>query len=238
MKNEGMIRMEGVLHKHLKGVALMWLKEKVTDLVAPEVKLFVKRKKLKADAAGINMKRKEIRFIEVKTSKKDLKRDEDLWKDAFSYVHLGTYAYILSPEGVLEAGDLPPGYGWLEVDERDGVHVRKKPVKNSAPGVGWETMMKRVGRAVTNAYLYSVVHKEERDHTDGVFQTRSKAHLISLTCFSCKERRKYVVSPADSHVSCKHCCEVTPLDKGRKHVISRFNQSFHDELSSAIHRQS
>jgi hypothetical protein len=146
--------MESLQHLHLKNLALYWLKQKTTDLVAAEVKLFVKRKKLIADAVGVNLKRKEVRFIEVKVSKQDLKRDVLLSDPSFGYHHLGTYAYIMSPLGVLEDADIPAGYGWLVVDENDVITVIKNPKKNTTPKLRFDTILKRTCRALTNCYLF------------------------------------------------------------------------------------
>ncbi|GAE24942.1 hypothetical protein JCM9140_908 [Halalkalibacter wakoensis JCM 9140] len=73
--------MESKAHKHLKTQALYWLKGKMTDLCANEVKLFVHRKRFKADAVGINLKRKEVRIIEVKVTRSDFLRDDVLHSD-------------------------------------------------------------------------------------------------------------------------------------------------------------
>ena len=229
--------MESQTHKHLKRVALLWLKGKVTDITAPEVKLFVKRKKLLADAVGLNVKRKEVRFIEVKTSKQDLKRDELLFDHHFSYAKLGNYAYIMSPMEVLNAEDIPAGYGWLEVDDNDEVFVRKNPVKNNKLGMQWDTILKRAGRAITNTFLFTETNKEQKDITDGLYSKKPKAQLISLTCLSCRQRNKYIVSLDESSVSCKSCKKDTPLEKGRKYIITQYNDDFIAELESAIERK-
>jgi hypothetical protein len=149
--------LESTTHKELKELAAHWLKGKVTDLVSNEVKLFVKRKKLVADAVGINLKKKEVRFIEVKVSKADLRRDALLSDERFSYAKIGHYAYIMSPVGVLDPEDIPPGYGHLEVHEGGAVHVVKKPQKNSTCALRYDTVLKRSIRALTNAYLYKQI---------------------------------------------------------------------------------
>jgi hypothetical protein len=226
--------MEGNLHKHLKQIALLWLKGKVTDLTAPEVKLYVKRKKLLADAVGVNIKRKEVRFIEVKTSRQDLKRDEGLYDDRYSYAKLGNYAYIMSPVGVLDAEDLPEGYGWLEVDEDDQVVVRKNPHRNKKSSIQWDTLLKRTGRAITNTYLFSQTNREQKDHTSGEYTKKPVAQLIALTCLSCRVRHKYVTSFEQEHVTCKSCHNETTLSKGRKYVITQYNHHFLSELHEAI----
>lgn len=146
--------MESQTHQELKELALYWLKGKVTDLVSNEVKLYVRRKKLIADAVGINLKKKEIRIIEVKVSKADLKRDVLLYDDRFAYNKIGHYAYIMSPIGVLDPEDIPTGYGHLEVHENGEIIVVKNPKKNNVTCLRFDTVLKRTIRALTNAYLY------------------------------------------------------------------------------------
>ena len=158
--------MESELHKQLKELAMHWLKGKVTDLVACEVKLYVRRKKLVADAAGINLKKKEIRFIEVKVSKSDLKRDLLLYDEKFAYNRIGHYAYIMSPMGVLDPEDLPQGYGHLEVMPDGEVVVTRKPTKNGVTVLKFDTVLKRAIRALTNAYLYKKIPLKTKEELE------------------------------------------------------------------------
>ena len=116
--------MESHIHKHLKTQSLYWLKEKMTDLCDNEVKLFYRKNRFKADALGINMKRKEARIIEVKATRADFLRDEVLHSD-YGYHQMVHYAYLLTPEGLLSIEEVPKGYGLLEMDEYDKIVVKK-----------------------------------------------------------------------------------------------------------------
>lgn len=224
--------MESSRHRHLKSLALLWLKNKVTDLVASEVKLTIRRKKMRADAAGLNLSRKEIRFIEVKTSKKDLMRDRALWGTSTSYAALGHYAYILAPKGILTRSDLPEGYGLLEAGEDDSITVAKNPIKNPDPILRFETVLKRAARASTNTLLFREANLEKKDCTRGAYEGGCVAFLQASTCPTCCHRTTYVTSSDANEVQCKHCSSGFTLAKGRSYVISRYNETFYNELSS------
>ncbi|NEU32273.1 hypothetical protein GN156_16100 [bacterium LRH843] len=223
--------MESTIHKHLKKLSLYWLKEKMTDLCANEVKLYVKRNKMKADALGINMKRKEARIIEVKATRSDFLRDEIL-HSPLGYHTIADYAYLMTPEGLLSPGDIPKGYGWLEVDSYDTITVRRNPVRNPERTLTLETLIKRTGRAATNAVLFQELSKETKDVTGGSFSKDAKVQLISATCPSCKKRKKYLVKMDQQEVLCeaRGCKNQIPLDRARKHVITAYNQDFIETL--------
>lgn len=223
--------MESKVHKHLKKLSLYWLKGKVTDLCANEVKLYFRRKKLKADALGINLKRKESRIIEVKASRNDFLRDEVLHA-SYGYHAIADYAYLMTPVGLLTADEIPKGYGLLEVDEYDTITVRKNPVRNPKPIVTLDTLVKRTARAATNAVLFQELAKETKDLTEGVFSKEASVQLISATCPTCKKRHKYLVKVDQDDVACiaRGCKESIPLQRARVHVITSYNQVFLERL--------
>ncbi|ADU30310.1 hypothetical protein [Evansella cellulosilytica] len=227
--------MESSLHKHYKNQALYWLKAKMTDLCASEVKLYYRRKKVIADAVGINFKRKESRIIEVKVSKEDFRRDAIL--DApYSYYALSHYAYILTPKGLLLKEEIPKGYGLLEMDEFDNIAVKRKPVRNAKPIITLDTLVKRTGRAATNAFLFKELSRETKDDTKGAYAKGAVAHLISATCQHCKKRNKYIVKKEQDFVMCeiKSCSEMIPLNKARVHYITAYNQKFYKDLKKLM----
>lgn len=223
--------MESKLHYHLKHQALLWLKEKTTDLCATEVKFMVKRRKRTADAVGINMKRKESRIIEVKATRQDFLRDEVL-QGELGYEAVASYAYILTPQGLLQKEEIPAGYGLLEADEYDKISVIKRPVKNKAPKLRLETLIKRTGRAATNAFLYQQETRLSRDETDGAFKKNPVASLIRATCPKCKKRRPYLVTPDAEEVLCgaAKCDQLIHLAKARPFKVSSYNEEFLEEL--------
>jgi len=223
--------MESNLHKHLKNQAVYWLKTKMTDLCAAEVKLYYKRKKVKADALGINMKRKESRIIEVKVSREDFRRD-DVLLAPYSYHAIADYAYLLTPAGLLKTEEVPKGYGLLEIDEYDTIKVKRNPVRNPKPLLTLETLIKRTGRAATNAVLFQELSRETKDQTGGAFAKGARVHLISATCPSCKKRNKYLVKQDQENTLCKahRCKESIPLNRARVHQISSFNDTFFKEM--------
>ncbi|GAE36144.1 hypothetical protein [Halalkalibacter akibai] len=227
--------MESHIHKHLKKQSLYWLKEKMTDLCANEVKLFVRRKRLKADALGINIKRKEARIIEVKATRADFLRDEVLHAN-YGYHHIAHYAYIMTPPGLLATEEVPNGYGLLEIDEFDKIIVKKRPVRNPKPILTLDTLVKRTSQAATNALLFQELTKETKDVTEGEFAKGASVQLISATCPTCKKRRKYLVNVDQLEVQCRSrsCKTQIPLQKARMHVITKYNEAFFKQLTKLM----
>ncbi|MCK0473101.1 hypothetical protein [Halalkalibacter sp. APA_J-10(15)] len=223
--------MESNLHKHLKHQSLYWLKKKMTDLCANEVKLYIRRKRIIADSVGINMKRKEVRIIEVKATRQDFLRDETLLSD-YGYHNIAHYAYILTPENLLSIKEVPIGYGLLEIDEFDKITVKRNPKRNDKPMLKVDTLIKRTGRAATNAYLYKELSYETKDVTAGAFSKAATIFLISATCPTCKKRNKYLIVEGQETVTClvKKCQTNIPLAKARIHKITGYNQQFLDQL--------
>ncbi|KHF39972.1 hypothetical protein [Halalkalibacter okhensis] len=231
--------MESKIHKHLKTQSLYWLKAKMTDLCANEVKLFVHRKRFKADALGINLKRKEARIIEVKATRADFLRDDVLHSD-YGYHQIVDYAYLMTPVGLLSIEEIPKGYGLLEMDEYDNITVKKKPVRNPKPLLTLETLIKRTGRAATNAVLYQELSKETKDKTDGAFSRGAAIHLISATCPACKKRKKYLIQVNQDEVPCqaRGCKNIIPLSKARTHIITSYNKNFYKQINSLMNDKS
>lgn len=227
--------MESNMHEHIKKQALYWLKAKMTDLCANEVKLYIKRKKLKADALGINIKRKESRIIEVKVSRSDFLRDEALHA-SYGYHVIADYAYLMTPVGLIKNEEVPKGYGLLEIDEFDKITVKKNPVRNPKPLQTLDTLVKRTGRAATNALLFKDLSKETKDKTDGAFSKGAKVHLINATCPTCKKRKKYLVKTEQEEVQCvaRGCKNMIPLGRARVHFITSYNEAFFEELQALM----
>lgn len=230
--------MESTVHQHLKHQAVLWLKDKMTDLCAAEVKLSIQRRKRTADAVGINMKRKESRIIEVKATRQDFLRD-DVLKSDFGYHAVSHYAYILTPEGLLNKNDIPAGYGLLEADRYDRITVVKRPVKNKKPALKLETLIKRTGRAATNAYLFQQESRLSKDETDGVFKKKPIAHLVRATCPECKKRRPYVLPVEAKAAVCTtpRCQTIIELSKARPFHTASYNQQFLNDLHQALEKK-
>ncbi|MDQ0258094.1 hypothetical protein J2S74_005558 [Evansella vedderi] len=227
--------MESSHHEHFKKQALYWLKDKMVDLCANEVKLFARRKKLIADSLGINLKRKESRIIEVKVSRSDFLRDKVL--DApYGYHAIADYAYIMTPAGLISGEELPKGYGLLEIDEFDNIKVKRNPVRNPKPIITLDTLVKRTARAATNAVLFQELSKETKDHTKGAFSRGAHIHLVNATCPNCKKRNKYLIKTKQAHVNCKGrgCKKDIPLKQARVHIVTSYNKSFYDQMQTLM----
>lgn len=150
---------ESEKHKVLKQLALYWLKEKCHDLIANEVDFYYKRKNLIADAVGIDLKKKEIRTIEVKVSKQDLKRDINLFND-YSYTNFCHYSYILCPQNIIQKDEIPEKYGLLWIDEYNKIKVIKNPIKSEKLNIKYETTLRRTCKAISNSYLFKFLRLE------------------------------------------------------------------------------
>lgn len=145
---------EGKEHHRLKIVAMAYLKSKCKDLVATEVKFYNARSR--ADACGINLKRKEIRIVEVKTSRQDFLRDKklrDIKISCFNHCH---YFYIFCPWDIIKTNDIPNEYGLAYVDEQGNIKIIKSPKRNkNTLRTRFETILKNTCRAATNDLLFN-----------------------------------------------------------------------------------
>lgn len=151
---------EGVIHKKLKVVAMHFLKSKCTDLVAREVKF--KNMRSIADAVGINLKRKEIRIIEVKATKADYDRDKKLLNLDESYYKHCNYFYIMCPMGIIQLQDVPSEYGllWVNLDTNE-IIVKRSPKKYTGRlKTMFNTSLKYTIKAITNDLLFHYVYPE------------------------------------------------------------------------------
>jgi len=147
---------ESVKHKELKKHALYFLKDKVIDIVANEVKF--NNIRCIADAVGVNLKRKEIRIIEVKVTREDFFRDKKLFAEKHSYFNHAHYSYILCPHELIQPHEVPSGHGLLWIDDQRVITVIKKPTKNTKPlKTRFETTLKRSVRRLSNSLLYESV---------------------------------------------------------------------------------
>jgi Zn ribbon nucleic-acid-binding protein len=225
---------EGKVHKHLKQVALRWLKFKVTDLVGAEVKFH--NAYSVADAAGVNLKRKEVRIIEVKSSKADLKRDDKLFKKPTSYYYHAHYSYIMCPEGVLDKNDIPKYFGLLYVDDYDNVEVIKNPTKNKGRlKTYFKTTLRRTARALTNDKIFSKENIESYDRTNGHYKRKAKLWLIRTRCPDCKKHPKILIHEDNTNiVECPKCGTEIDLDKAKVNKVSGYNKKFIKQANNLI----
>lgn len=222
---------EGKVHKHLKDVAIRWLKFKVTDLVANEVKFW--NAKSVADAVGINLKRKEVRIIECKSSYNDFKRDDKLFKEKSSYYNHAHYSYIMCPTNIIPADELPYGYGLLYVDEYDNVEVIKNPIKNKGRlKTRFNTSLKRTARSLTNTYLFHEENKYNKDETHGKYKRKANILLISAVCPNCRKHTKELINKNKTkEITCRKCKTTIDLQKSKMKEITGFNKNFINKIN-------
>lgn len=217
---------EGEVHKHLKEVAINWLKTKVTDLIATEVDF--KNAYSIADAVGINLKRREVRVIECKATKGDFIRDTKLGGSKTSYCLHSHYAYIMCPVNVLGINEIPPGYGLLYVDEYDNVEMVKKPVKNTGRlKTMFDTTLRNTCRALTNTYLFHQQNKDHKDETGGKFSRKAEILYIAATCPKCrKSTRELIKKDVTKEIECDNCKAIIDISKAKVREITGFNKKF------------
>jgi hypothetical protein len=219
------IIIEGEVHKHLKHIALYYLKKLMTDLVANEVDF--KNAYSIADAVGLNLKRREIRVIECKATHADFIRDIKLYGNKTSYFLHAHYSYIMCPTDIISQDEIPYGYGLLYVDEYDNITIVKKPVKNTARlKTLFDTTLKRTARALTNTFLYHEQNKENKDETQGKFSRNANIILIAVRCPNCKKYMKELINKnVTKEVVCK-CKSKINLEKAKIREITGFNNTF------------
>lgn len=144
---------ESFMHKELKKYGMFYLKDKVIDIVAKEVKF--RNIRCIADVVGVNLKRKEVRVIEVKVTREDYFRDTKLFDEKTSYFNHAHYSYLLTPKNLIQVNELPDGYGLLWLNENNEIEVVKKPIKNKEKlKTRFETTLKRSVRRLSNELLY------------------------------------------------------------------------------------
>ena len=216
---------EGVLHKELKDIAMRWMKKQVTDIVCPEVEF--KNIKCIADVVGINFKRKEVRVIEIKSTRSDFIRDKKLFEEKTTYFYHSHYCYIMCPKNIINIDDIPYGYGLLWVDEYENIIIIKRPIKNKQKlKTMFETTLKNTAKKLTNLLLFSKENKEHKDETDGFFDKRSKIKMISIKCISCKKQVKDLINiEKNKAIHCK-CGAILDLESNKYREITGFNKSF------------
>lgn len=216
---------EGEVHAHLKTVALKFLKEKITDLVAVEVP-FGNAWSV-ADAVGINFKREEVRVVECKATKGDFLRDKKLFGNKTSYFYHAHYSYIMCPTDIIQPKEIPYGYGLLYVDEYDNITMVKKPIKNTARlKTLFKTTMKNTAKTLTNTTLYHKSNQENKDETQGKFSRNAKIKLIAVRCPGCKKYAKELIYEGKTtSIKCK-CKYEIDLTKAKIREITGFNDTF------------
>jgi hypothetical protein len=169
---------EGIVHKRLKIVALAFLKRQCIDIVSTETKFRIMRSV--SDACGINLKKKEVRVIEVKASLSDYRRDLKLFKLERSYYPHCNFFYIMCPTGVIKKEDVLKEFGLIYVDEDNNISVIQKPTKNKKLKTRFETTLKNSCRSITNdlvfkyhritdyvkGFKYEQLKKEEENDND------------------------------------------------------------------------
>ena len=152
---------EGMIHKKLKAIGMSFLKTKVTDVVAREV--VYKNMRSVADVVGINIKRREIRIIEIKATRADYIRDKKLLDLDSSYYKHCHYFYIMCPKDIIQLDDVPKEYGliWVDFENENEIIIKRSPKKyTSRLKTMYDTSLKNTVKSNTNDLLFHYVYPE------------------------------------------------------------------------------
>ena len=151
---------EGEIHKKLKVIGMKFVKEKCTDISAREVKY--RNMKSIADVVGLNIKRKEVRIIEVKATKADYVRDKKLLDIDASYYKHCHYFYIMCPDNVIQLNDVPKEYGllWVNLETNDITVVRNPKKYTGRLKTLFDTSLKNSVKANTNDLLFHFLYRQ------------------------------------------------------------------------------
>jgi hypothetical protein len=221
---------EGIIHKELKNVAMRWMKQRVVDIVCPEVKF--NNIRCIADVVGINFKRKEVRVIEIKATRNDFFRDKKLFEEKTTYFYHSNYCYIMCPANTINIDEIPYGYGLLWVDENDNVVFLKKPIKNKNKlKTMFDTTLKNTTKKLTNLFLFSKENIENKDETNGFFDRRSKIKMVSFKCPSCKKQKKDLINIVKNKILHCSCGKDISIENIKYREITGFNKSFLKKIS-------
>ena len=146
---------ESKMNKKLKIIASAFLKKHCIDIVSTETKF--RNMHSVADACGINLKKKEIRVVEVKASLQDYKRDTKLFNLEKSYYPHCNYFYIMCPTDVIPKDLVLKEFGLLYVDENNIITVVQTPTKNKKLKTRFETTLKNSCRSMTNDLVFKLM---------------------------------------------------------------------------------
>jgi ribosomal protein S27E len=221
---------EGIVHKHLKQQGMKWIKTKVTDIVATEIKY--RNMYSIADVGGINLKRKEVRIIECKASRQDFLRDKKLMDIDKSYYKHCHYFYILSPANIITVNDIPKEYGLLWLNNKDEIELIQKPVKYTGRlKTMFNTSLKNMVRAETNTLIYYFDNQENKDETNGKFSRQADIIYAAIRCSKCKHVTKDLIHKNNtSLIKCSNCKEQIIIKDTSVREITGFNKTFIEKL--------
>lgn len=186
-----------------------------------------------ADVVGINLKRQEVRIIEVKASKEDFARDKKLMTLDYSYYKHCHYFYIMCPSNIIKVCDIPKEFGLLYVDEYDNVTVMQQPKKYTGRlKTLFGTSLKNACKGMTNTLLFYFSNRENKDPLDGKYDKNSVIKFGAIRCPKCKHVTKELFNKEKTKdVKCKHCKEPIDISKAKIREITGFNQTFINKIN-------
>lgn len=150
--------MPSELHENLSQKGLRWLKKNGFSVAATNVWAFGSRERV--DCIGYRHQCSAL--IEVKVSRSDFLADKK--KPERQSGGVGTYRFYLSPTGMLDIADLPPGWGLLEYTGKSVKMVHGPtgnlwPALENAAGSDWERFAHASCNMAERSILYAIARK-------------------------------------------------------------------------------
>lgn len=150
--------MPSELHEALCEKAAKWLKRNGFGVVGTNVWATGSRER--ADCVGFRATCSVL--IEAKASRADFKCDSN--KPERHQGGVGTYRFYVAPEGLISVGELPPGWGLLELHGRTlkmthGPQGNFWPSYEKADSGNWETFAHLRDETADRAMLYSLARR-------------------------------------------------------------------------------
>lgn len=148
----------GLEHARLVALGAAWLRRQGFPIVATELRCFGSREH--PDVIGFRSNCSTL--IEVKTSRADFLADRK--KPERATGGLGLYRFYLCPEGLLQAPDLPSGWGLLVASGRQVTEVVRPrgnlwPPVGQAVGTEWEAFQHQPNMAAERQALFSIARR-------------------------------------------------------------------------------
>ncbi|TXI11550.1 MAG: hypothetical protein E6Q76_02345, partial [Rhizobium sp.] len=161
------------VHKQLVAIGERWLKRQGFSVVATE--LVTSGTAEQADVIGFRSNCSAV--IEAKASRSDFLADGR--KPHRTAGGLGVYRFYLCPPSVVEANDLPDGWGLLHTDGRSVAEV-VKPRGNlwlplgSAIDSEWKRFQHVPDAGAERGVLYSIARRRSLSRSDELYEKRLK----------------------------------------------------------------
>lgn len=181
------------LHKKMQYHSAMFLSKR-NDIVGIEISAKDFNVPSVYDVAGVDIQRKNVWTVEVKTSEKDFSRDEKLLVDSGSYLEQSNYSFVCIPNGEIDLDKIPAPIGVLyyyrstvpikyiekdietsEVLERRYTSIKKSRIMTIINSADWS-------KESENRYIKKNGDVEISVIIQNMFSTSGKRSIDELSC--------------------------------------------------------